>query len=283
MNKRRMFERFAAPTENLGRETCDLKFALTESNPEEGTFSGVASVFGSIVDAWVPSIIVPGAFTKTLRESSARVKLLHQHDSHEPIGKPSRLQETQAGLEIEAKISQTSRGKDDLILMRDGVIDEMSIGFDPIEGKVEMIPLSKAIEQGIATNPTQWAHRDENEIVRIIREVRLWEVSLVTWGADAMTNIVSVHSMQAARSIVGVSMEELAACIREVHEGKVLSAKNKKLLNECMTALQALLAAAEPPETDSKKEDDKQALTVNAERLNRLRIAQVAFAHAVNR
>lgn len=275
---KRRIEAFAKRIETLSREHTWLKFALTDTNLEEGTFKGVASVFGSIVNAWYPTVILPGAFTKTLKENAANVKLLHQHDTREPIGVPTRLQETQTGLEVEGKISQTTRGKDDLILVRDGVVDELSIGFDPIEGKTEMLPLSKCIELQYVKNPTQWSKMDEKEMIRCLREVRLWEISLVTWAADPMAKIQSVHSM--VQPVLGASLDDFASALLETHEGKVLSAKNKKLLNDCMAALQALIAAAEPPEDDdaSKQGTSKQALTVNAERSSQLREAELAFA-----
>lgn len=272
--KKQIIEKFADSPSAIGRETCEFKFALTESNPEEGTFTGTASVFGSIVNTWYPTIILPGAFTKTIKESGARVKLLHQHDVCEPIGKPTRLEESQIGLELDGKISQTTRGKDDLILMRDGVIEEMSIGFDPIEGKVEHLPLSKCIEQQLVKNPSQWKDMDEKEMIRVIREVRLWEVSLVTWGADPMTGIMAVHSLQQCESTLGFSLDEFSEAIQEVHAGKVLSAKNKKLLSDAVSALQALIDAAEPPDSD----DDKQALTVNTEQLSQLARMKTYFA-----
>jgi hypothetical protein len=55
------------------------------------------------------------------------------------------------------------------------------------------------------------------------------------------------------------------AWLRETHEGKVLSKKNKTLVQDAIVALQALLTAAEPPASD----DDAQALTRRVEALVR--------------
>jgi hypothetical protein len=57
----------------------------------------------------------------------------------------------------------------------------------------------------------------------------------------------------------------------ETHVGKVLSSKNKTLVQDAINALNALIAAAEPPKDD----DVQRALTANAERLNRLRDLQL--------
>ena len=130
-----MFEQFAQ--ESTAQERIGLKFALTDTNLDQGTFKGMASVFGSMVDSWMPTIIEPGAFTKTLQEQGKRVKILWQHNMWDPIGIPTLLQETDLGLQIEGKVSQTEHGKDCLTLMRDGVVDELSIGFDPIKWEME--------------------------------------------------------------------------------------------------------------------------------------------------
>ena len=59
--------------------------------------------------------------------------------------------------------------------VRDGVIDELSIGFDPIKWEMEQ--------------------KDANEQVRHIKELRLWEISAVTFAADPMAKIHTVHAV----------------------------------------------------------------------------------------
>jgi HK97 family phage prohead protease len=155
-------------------EFFERHFELHEVKLEQGTFRGIASVFGSRVEAWMPTVILPGAFKKTLAEQAGRIKLLWQHDPSEPIGVPIALQETQRGLEIIGRISKTQRGEDALILMRDGVVSELSVGFDPL--KWTMI-------------------KDEDNIeVRQIVELRLWEISVVTFAADSQAKILEAAS-----------------------------------------------------------------------------------------
>lgn len=80
----------------------------------------------------------------------------------EPIGKITSARNTDAGWEITATISQTPRGDEAYALLKDGVIREFSIGFQPID------------------------HREvvEDETVVIVRtKVKVREVSLVPFGA----------------------------------------------------------------------------------------------------
>lgn len=159
------------------RETLGLKFTLDETG-EAGTFTGMASVFNTLIDAWIPTKIVPGAFTDTLKDTS-RVKVLRDHN--DPIGRPLELQERATGLWIKGEIvTQIARGADTLALMRAGVLDEMSIGFDPVE--YHMV-------------------KDGQQDVRIITKLKLWEVSIVTFGANKEAKVESVHAAIAGRTV----------------------------------------------------------------------------------
>ena len=239
----------------IAKEHCCLKFECQEVNTEDGTFRGVGSAFGSRVDAWIPTVIEKGAFAKTLSERTRRVKLLFDHDTSKPIGVPVTLMESDRGLEVHGKISQTTLGKDTLILMRDGILD-LSVGFDPI--KIEMEKLEDGTD------------------LRHIKELRLWDISAVTFPADPNAKITSVHSLledlpKELRAII----EPLASI--EILEGKVLSAKNAELVRGAIAALDALLTAAEPPQSQG---DNEQALTA---RMEQLRNAELEFAQMMLR
>ena len=160
------------PTET---ERCSVGFELHNSDLEEGHFRGMASVFNTMIDTFVPTIIDPGSFKNTLASPERNVLILWQHDDTAPIGTPTEMWETKHGLEIVGKISNTTQGRDALTLMRDGVVTEMSIGFDPVSFRFE--------EQG-----------KDKDLVRHVDEVRLWEVSLVSFGANPKAKITEVQS-----------------------------------------------------------------------------------------
>src|SRR2546428_1200704 len=170
MAKRKSSER------SVGTEKFCAQFALTNIDDKTGTFKGIASVFGNLVDTWMPTVIEKGAFSKTLKDRKRPVKILYQHDTHQPIGVPISLKETDVGLEIEGKISQTPFGQEVLTLCRDGVLDGLSIGFDPIKWEMEQ-------EEG-------------KDTIRRVKEVLLYEVSIVTFGADSQARINEVNEFQ---------------------------------------------------------------------------------------
>ena len=152
------------------REYKSFKFEL-ESADESGEFSGYAAVFGNKDRG--SDIIEKGAFSKTIREDFDRIKILSQHtDCELPIGKPLELREDDKGLFIRGKISDTAKGRDIQTLMKDGVLNELSIGYDAVEFDYDS-------EQG----------------VRRLKEIKLWEVSIVTWAMNDQAKIDEVKSL----------------------------------------------------------------------------------------
>lgn len=184
-----------------------ISFDDSQVDMEERTFKGYASTFGNVDE--VGDIIEAGAFSKSIQErgptGTKQIKVLWQHD--EPLGMPIVMQEDSKGLYVEAKISKTRLGDEALELMRDGVVDRMSIGFS--------IPNGKAV----------W---DEALGVRKIKEVKLFEFSPVTFPANEMAVVTGVKNLQ---------------LIRQLANGGQLSKEELKALADMLPELQALVDA----------------------------------------
>lgn len=138
--------------------------------------TGYFSTFTSEPDAH-GDIIAPTAFNKTLAErgpdsGKSRIKHLYQHQPWSPVAVPSVLKVDSRGLYFESEIAKTTLGNDLLELYDAGVITEHSIGFDTIV-----------------------AERDENTGIRTLKEIRLWEGSSVTWGANEDTPFLGLKSL----------------------------------------------------------------------------------------
>jgi HK97 family phage prohead protease len=137
---------------------------------DDGTFTGMGSVFG-VVDSY-GDIVVKGAFTKTLEEQKGKIRCLWQHDQTQPIGVFTSLIETDEGLQVEGKLTLGSTGgANAYALMQDGAVDGLSIGFQTIQDSF-----------------------DQQTGIRYIKEVKLWEVSVVTFPANEEATITSVKS-----------------------------------------------------------------------------------------
>lgn len=188
----------------MKHEVKTMQFKVDAYNEEEGIFSGYGAVFDNVDSGG--DIIEPGAFTKTLAEGWERVKILALHnDCWLPIGRPIELREDANGLFLSAKISDTSMGRDIKVLLRDGVLNELSIGYDPI------------------------VFDYDGDGIRHLREVKLWEVSVVTWAMNPEAVITGYKSMQEtaerARAITG-------DLLFDVKEGRKISNTRLKSLKD---------------------------------------------------
>jgi len=159
---------------NMEHEYKTFDFTVKDFDYEGRTVEGYASVFN--VRDLGGDIVHFGAFTKTLIERGNKVRFLWQHDIHEPIGKPLEIREDERGLFFKAIISDTSRGRDSLSLLRDQAITGLSIGYDSIKGG------------------TDYSKTADGETVRNLRELRLWEVSLVSMPMCEEAEILSLKT-----------------------------------------------------------------------------------------
>jgi HK97 family phage prohead protease len=141
---------------------------IKDVDEAKGIVTGYFSAFGNIDSD--NDMIMPGAFTKTLKENSKRIKHLWQHDVRYPLSKPSVLKEDSFGLYFESEISKTSYGKDVLQLYKDGVVDEHSIGF-----RVD--------------------RKNKKDNYTELVEIKLWEGSTVTFGANSNTPFTGMKGM----------------------------------------------------------------------------------------
>ena len=185
----------------MAREFKRMEFKMDSYDEGEGIFSGYGAVFENIESGG--DIIEQGAFTKTLAEGWERVKILALHsDSCLPIGRPIELREDENGLYISARISDTAMGRDVKILLKDHVLNELSIGYDPVIFDY-----------------------DENGI-RHLREVKLWEVSVVTWAMNPEAVITSYKSV---REPAGKPPDTESRISKSIQVGKPAGKKQKAL------------------------------------------------------
>lgn len=132
---------------------------------EDGSFEGTLASYNT-VDLGGDRII-PGAFTKTMQERGDQIPMLWQHDSHQPIGTLS-LQDSPTGLMVKGQLlMDLPQAKIAYTLLKAKVIKGLSIGYDAVKD---------AVENG----------------VRLLKEVRLWEGSVVTFPMNEACSITSV-------------------------------------------------------------------------------------------
>jgi HK97 family phage prohead protease len=177
-------------------------------------FEGYASVFNSRSEnlGGFTEFVAPGAFTRSLK-SRNDVKLLWNHDAGQVLGstraKTMSLVEDSRGLKVSATLPNTSLGRDTAELIRTGIIDSMSFGFNVIKDS--------------------W-NAEGNE--RTLHSVRLFEVSIVAFPAYSSTaGTTNVRSVEKLAKRAEVDMAELEAALIKLESGQDLDEASRDLLN----------------------------------------------------
>jgi len=179
----------------------DIQYRMAEARAaDDGAgLSGYASHFLS-VDSY-GTAIKRGAFRKTIKERGDRIPVLWQHTPDTPIGKPTVLKEDGTGLFFNAAISEgTTQGRDVMALLRDGVPLGMSFGFQTIKDR------SATDEDGLDFTyaPDWFKSKDGRADVRVIEEVRLWEISTVTFPSNEQATITNVRAVAEADAVASL-------------------------------------------------------------------------------
>lgn len=130
---------------------------------KRGTIAGYASCFNKVDHQ--RDMIAKGAFTRTLRAwhlTGKKPKMLWQHQAHQPIGVWTHLKEDDYGLYVEGQLALGTKQADEAyFLLKSGVLDGLSIGFRTIK-----------------------ATREPKQRARLLLDIDLIEISLVTFGAN---------------------------------------------------------------------------------------------------
>lgn len=157
---------------------------------DAGVIEGYGSVFGGL-DSYGDTI-EPGAFTKSL--GKRKPKMLWQHRVDQPIGVWDEVTEDAKGLRVKGRLADTEQAREARSLIEIGALDGLSIGFRTIADEM----------------------RGNN---RILKEIDLWEISMVTIPADSAAMITGIKGLSTEREAedalrsIGFSRREAKAFI----------------------------------------------------------------------
>jgi hypothetical protein len=158
----------------LTKQRLDIPLTV-KSVSDSGEFEGYGSVFG-VKDSY-SDIIVPGAFQKSLaawQEKGRMPALLWQHNMSEPIGIYTEMREDETGLYLKGRllIDDDPLAKRAHAHMKAGSLSGLSIGY--------------------VLNDYDY---DNQKDAFILKDIDLWEVSLVTFPANDEARISNVKSL----------------------------------------------------------------------------------------
>lgn len=225
-------------------------------------FSGYAAVFNQETELW-PGFreqVAPGAFTKTLQERDD-VVLLFNHDSDTVLastkGRSLTLSEDSVGLKVNATLDPTDTDTQRVVpKMKRGDIDQMSFGFQTIAD--------------------EFRHDEDGTVLRTLKEVKLWDVSVVTWpaypGTEADVRALAVRDIDSQiADVAGVDVEAWTRALAELKSGAVLEGEQAELVRGGLRALNELVEHSAPPTS----EDPDAVAAEHAARARQLSLLQM--------
>lgn len=215
-------------SENKETRFFELR-AEADIDSDDLIFTGYASVFNSpysVADSRgvYNEIVNQGAFTKTLSERDD-VKFLINHDGI-PLARTKsgtlELREDEHGLFVKAKLDESNpRVAEISSALKRGDLSEMSFGFHAIKDEFS-----------------------ENGETRTLKELRLLDVSVVTWPANPAT----------LATVRGVDLGELQTVLAEARDGSFDEDQVTKI-KEAINQLTDLL-----PDPESSKSNVRAAV-----------------------
>ncbi len=115
--------------------------------------------------------------------------------------------------------------------MKEGIINELSIGYDSI------------IEE-----------YDKLNRIRYLKEVKLYEVSAVTFGANDLCKVTDVKTLD--------------MWIEEIKSGRVLSSGNRDKIKNAIENLMALLEETDPEKSTQTDKDTPKNMDIDPDTIH---------------
>jgi len=177
----------------------EIKTIHEDEDNKEGKIEGYASTFGNI-DLGL-DIVVKGAFSKTIKESKGKFPILADHNPSKQIGWNEKASEDDTGLlvkgaidlNVQAGVERFSLAKKALKI---GAPMGLSIGYFTIKAEPD----------------------SDNPRIRLLRELKLFEYSLVTFPMNTealITAAKNIGALDKARCLIeqlklqGISRRDL--------------------------------------------------------------------------
>lgn len=218
-----MNEKIIAKKSNSGAVTFkNLDTSFKEIDQTEHIIEIKFAAFG--VKDSDDDILVKGCFAKSIQErgpesaTNRKIAYLWQHDMHDPIGKILSIEEREDGAYARVRLSNfdaVPNAKRAYYQLMAGDINQFSFGFNYIWDKMEY---------------------DEEQDAYIIKEVKLFEISVVTLGANEQTEFIGE-----------VKEDDIETYMKSLHD------KDKTKFNQFKQAILSIEAEPVKPLTLEEK------------------------------
>jgi HK97 family phage prohead protease len=214
----------AGGEERTGMEFKSYPAEFKVVDTEGRIVEAYASIFGNVDEGGDRAN--RGMFARSIEEDFDQIAFCWQHDWKWPIGVPQVVEEHSTGLFTRSYVSETSSGNDALVLLRDGAVKQMSIGYNTVRSMT-----------------------DEETGVRDLLEVDLWEYSPVTWAMNRLARVTGVKNGDFA-----LALKRFAAIQDEITADRMLDPTYLDRMIDTLKALREATPGGRPPSLDGDGE-----------------------------
>ncbi len=216
---------------------CAMKFKGLKLKVEDIDGRGIKaywSSFGNIDKGG--DMIDSTAFNKTIKERGVggtnEIKFLYEHDKSIPLGAVKALEVDSFGLLATCEFLEKGFAPQAIEMVEKGVLNQSSIGYDVMDYAFQDTP--------------------EGKRYTLLKQIKLYEGSLVLWGMNPLTPIVDLKSEQDA--IFALSQAQKLLTIGSLSDD--LLSKAETIVNKITSELKAKKSKlTEEPEIDQTEKE----------------------------
>lgn len=224
--------------------TSSLNLRLEIKALSEREFEGYGSVFNNV--DLVGDVVAPGAFKASLSDHEAAGTMplmLWMHRPDQVAGAWVSMSEDRRGLKVKGVLADTQLGNEMRTLLQMKALRGLSIGF--------------------RTRDSEWVDDDERGVYRVIKDVDLVEVSLVSLAANPLAEVANVKSRLSADGVYVPTVKETETMLRK---GGFSKASTRHIVSK-------LFGSGAMPDTE---ENAKSGATLDLEGINISRLVAAA-------
>lgn len=182
----------------MTKQTKTFSLELKALNQRE--FTGQGSVFGNVDHGG--DIVMPGAFRRSLsehRKAGTMPLMFWMHDPSSVPGVWLEMDEDDDGLAVKGELVDTQLGNEMRTLLNKRAVRGLSIGYETRDADFD---------------------RDGN---RLLKEVGLWEVSIVSMAMNPLANVEAVKSRLSSAGEYVPTIRELERTLRDAGCSRVVA------------------------------------------------------------
>jgi HK97 family phage prohead protease len=161
----------------MSRNRLNLKLSVKALSDNQ--FEGYGSTFNNL--DLVGDVVAPGAFGKSLDAADRLPLMLWMHDPTMVPGKWLEMEEDRKGLYVKGELADTQLGREAHTLLKMEAVSGLSIGF--------------------RTLAADWAEDEERGVFRVLKELDLVEVSIVSMAANPLAEVSAVKTRLSKRGV----------------------------------------------------------------------------------